>query len=79
MGGFSWGTQEQAEVCVLQSSRSLAIVATGQAQTQLHYLMVTTVSMGHSLWRPQRLEYKDTAIKVTASTNISLSKFQKLV
>ena len=65
------GGPGQAEGCVLQSSRALAMAAHWLGPG--HDLMAEAVSMGPSQWRPQHLEYMDTATKVTASISFSLS------
>ena len=69
VGGCGWG---QAEGCVLQSSQALT-AASHWLGPGLEDLMAAAAAMGRGPWRPQRLDYMDTAIEVTASTSFSLS------
>ena len=76
------GARGQAEGCVLQNSRALAIAAhwlgPGLKATEplsyppLSHLMVEAFSMDGGQWNPQQQECMDTVIKITASTSLSL-------
>ena len=87
VGGWAGGPGDRLRAVSCRAPEPLPRLTTGRplagpspwssserlSHPHLRDLMAAAASMGCSPWRPQQLEYTDTAIKVTASTSFSLS------